>query len=418
MKVCFAILTEMNLTVPNEIAVFIEALPKPLLTYKTLAENAVRRLFHDSAEKLTNGQIYLSTGDIPAMWLRDSSFQIRPLLRFATDPKVYEFCAAVIARQAFYVAIDPYANAFNPKPDGNCWHKDFPDQSPWVFERKWEIDSLASFLDVSAGLARVSGRTDHLDDAWHRAASIAVETFAVEQQHDLASYRFRRKNAPDHDHLSHDGYGAPFANTGMIWSAFRPSDDACELAFNIPQNAYAVAALRSVHEYLESEVASTAARVAVEVATGIREFGIRDGAFIYEVDGLGNSLFMDDANFPSLLSLPYLGFCKSEDTEYQATRARVLSTDNPWYFEGKLVSHIGSPHTGADRVWPLAMGMEILTSAEPRLDLIAALASTASPLGALHESVSTSDFSDITREWFSWAEMTFFDALCYTAERI
>ena len=418
MKDCFAILTEMNLTVPNEIADFIEALPASLAAHKKLAENAVTRLFLDSAEQTADGQVYLSTGDIPAMWLRDSSFQIRPLLRFTRDPKVYEFCAAVIARQAFYVAIDPYANAFNSKPDGNCWHKDFPDQSPWVFERKWEIDSLASFLDVSAGLAQVSGRTDHLDAAWHRAAGIAVATFETEQKHDPTSYRLLRKNAPDHDHLSHDGYGAPFANTGMIWSAFRPSDDACELAFNIPQNAYAVAALRAIHKNLEPEVASIASKVASKIEAGIREFGIRDGAYLYEVDGLGNSVFMDDANFPSLLSLPYLGFCNSSDTEYQATRARVLSSDNPWYFVGTLVSHIGSPHTGPGRVWPLAMAMEILTSAEPRLDLLAALAATASPNGALHESIATSDFSDITREWFSWAEMTLFDALCYTAERI
>lgn len=399
----------MSLEIPSAIIKAIEQLPAPLAKYSPWLTASVERLFRDAAKETEDG-IYLSTGDIPAMWLRDSSFQIRPLIRFSQDPEVYEFCSKVISQQAFYIQIDPYANAFNPEPNGFCWHKDFEDQSPWVFERKWEIDSLASFLDVSARLALISGRTEHLDDAWHEAANICVEVFSQEQKHNRDSYVFIREGNPAHDYLSNNGIGADYSTCGLIWSAFRPSDDACELPFHIPQNAYASAALKAVAAYLEPELQNKALQLSKEIANAIEKEALTEQGYAYEVDGLGNQLFMDDANIPSLLSLHYLGFCNLEDNNYLMTREFVLSKANPWFFEGSTLSHIGSPHTGPNKVWPLAMAMELLTSEKVDIAKLELLIETA-PEHAFHESVDVDNPEQFTREWFSWADMTVLDAV-------
>ncbi|NDD25855.1 MAG: glycoside hydrolase family 125 protein [Actinobacteria bacterium] len=399
----------MSLEIPSAIAKAVEQLPAPLAKYAPWLTASVERLFRNAAKETENG-IYLSTGDIPAMWLRDSSFQIRPLIRFSQDPEVFEFCSKVIRQQAFYIQIDPYANAFNPEPNGFCWHKDFEDQSPWVFERKWEIDSLASFLDVSARLAEISGRTEHLDASWHEAARVCVDIFSKEQNHKGGSYVFIRQGNPAHDYLSNNGLGAEYFPCGLIWSAFRPSDDACELPFHIPQNAYASASLKAIAKYLNPELEIRAHQLSTEIAKAIEKQALTEKGYAYEVDGFGNHLFMDDANIPSLLSLPYLGFCDLENTDYQKTREFALSKNNPWFFEGSKLNHIGSPHTGLNKVWPLAMAMELLASVEVDLGKLEVLIETA-PDHAFHESVDVDNPQLFTRQWFSWADMTFFDAV-------
>ena len=406
----------------DEIQRAIDSLPPALAEHRARASEAAGRLFNQAAEPGSHG-IFVSTGDIPAMWLRDSSFQVKPLLRFATRPAVYDFIAGVIRQQAAYIAIDPYANAFNIEANGNCWHRDFADQSPWVFERKFEIDSLASFLDISLRLAEASGSTEHLDSAWWQAAEAAVALFETELHHDPGSYVFMRKNAPKHDYLYPDGRGAEFAECGLIWSAFRPSDDACELPFNIPQNAYAAAQLERLARIAKpgvagSELAARCETLAASIRGAIEKLAIVDGHYLYEIDGLGEKLFIDDANIPSLLSLPYLGYCSPNDSRYLATRAAVLSKKNKWYFEGSRVSHIGSPHTGANRVWPLAMAMEIITSENLEIEKLDALPELAEDGKGFHESISVDDPADFTREWFSWAEMTYFDAVFTTAEKL
>ncbi len=408
----------MSNKVPTHLLDVTKRLSGPLKRYQPFIEHALDGLFNRAATFNSDGSVYISTGDISAMWLRDSSFQIKPLLRFSKDAQVYAFCVGVIKQQAKYINIDPYANAFNPEPNGNCWHKDFADQSPWVFERKWEIDSLASFLDVSYLLTKFSGRKDHMDAAWHSAAERALKTFQTELNHKPESYQFVRPGAPAHDHLSHKGYGAPFANIGLIWSGFRPSDDACELPFNIPQNAYAAASLKNIARHLSADSKIAAKRLAKQITKAIKSHGSDRSGYWYEIDGLGNRIFLDDANIPSLLSLPYLGFTNSLDARYRKTRRRVLSSENPWFFEGSFASHIGSPHTGPGRIWPLAMAMEIITS--PRLELrkLEALSASASADYSFHESISADDPTSITREWFSWADMTFVDAVFTTSERL
>jgi len=399
----------MSLDIPKAIVQEVASLPEHLKKFKPWLLASLNRLFQDAAIETDQG-IYLATGDIPAMWLRDSSFQIRPLIRFSKDPEVYDFCAKVISQQAFYIGIDPYANAFNPEPNGFCWHKDFPDQKPWVFERKWEIDSLASFLDVSHRLALVSGRKDHMNLNWERAVASIIEVFTTEQNHDPLSYKFVREGNPQHDYLSHGGLGAPFKSSGLIWSAFRPSDDACQLPFNIPQNAYASASLNKIAGYLSPELRKKCLPLSQEIRDSIEAQALTESGYAYEIDGLGNAVFLDDANIPSLLSLPYLGYCEKQDPRYLRTREFVLSANNPWFFEGDLLAHVGSPHTGQQQVWPLAMAMEVITDVNPEISKLETLAQTA-PTYAFHESVNVNDFSKFTREWFSWADMTFLDAV-------
>ena len=396
---------------PDVLESALDSLPESPSGSVAIARKALTRLFFEAAKPMSEGRIFISTGDIPAMWLRDSSFQVKPLMRFSTDRDIYAFISQVIAAQSFFISIDPYANAFNVAPNGLCWQRDFKNQSPWVFERKWEVDSLISHLQVSIDLAEWSKKRAHLTPDWWRSIEILISTLEREQLHEPASYRFLRKEVPAHDYLSHDGYGSPFKSEGLVWSAFRPSDDACSLPFNIPQNAYAAAQLKRFAALPDNYLATRALKLSQEISDAITRFGTNDGIYAYEVDCLGNQLFMDDANIPSLLSLPYLGFGSKSDPTYLKTREYVLSKRNPWFFEGKTLGHIGSQHTGAGRIWPLAMAMEIITSESVDPIMLAKLADTASSNGALHESIAVDDPSDFTREWFSWAEMTFVDAL-------
>lgn len=383
---------------------------------------AIDRLFGEAmvdTSTITGAQtIAVITGDIPAMWLRDSTWQLRPLLAAATDHEVYEVIAAVSRQQARYVLIDPYANAFNLEPNGNCWHRDFPDQSPWVFERKYELDSLSSFLDLALRLHRASGRSEHLDADFFAAAALAMDVIEREQHHDSATYRFRRRMSPAHDQLSHDGYGAPVAPTGMSWTGFRPSDDGCVYGYLIPSNAHASAALAELArlpDALAPDVAlkQRAARLSEQIAEGIRDFGFITGAdgayYAYEVDGLGNQLFMDDANVPSLLSLPYLGWCSNDDPTYIATRARVLSAANPHFHNGTAGEGVGSPHTPTRHIWPIAIVVAALTDqdADAYARAIDVLEATDGGTGDMHESFHCDDPSRFTRPWFSWADMMY-----------
>lgn len=392
-------------------------LPEEFDAHKPLLRICIKRLFEDAASTFDGDKVFITTGDIDAMWLRDSSFQIKPLLRFSSIPSVADFILGVIRAQSFFINIDPVANAFNKEPNGMCWHRDFETQSPWVFERKWEIDSLASFLDVSLGMLERGHAILLKDELWNSAVSKVITQFELEQEHNPESYIFIRQNAPAHDYLSNDGRGEPYESCGLIWSAFRPSDDACELPFNIPQNAYSAAQLKRLAKFTTAEMAAKALKLSTEISEAITRYGLSNGRYSYEVDGLGNRLEMDDANIPSLLSLPYLGFLDSNDADYLRTRNWVLSQANPWYFSGPRVAHVGSPHTGKDRVWPLAMAMEIITSTKTELEKLDFLGNLALESEGLHESVSTSNVSDFTREWFSWAEMTYFDAVLGESEK-
>ena len=373
----------------------------------TRVDRSVQSLFNKTLKKMPDGLPFIITGDIPAMWLRDSTWQVKPLLR-SRHPKVIDFLVQLSRSQVKLFLKDPYANAFNPEPNGACWHRDFLNQSPWVFERKFELDSWASILYLARKISDEYGRTEHLDGSFDEALSLMLQLARNEQKHDRDNYVFRRDDAPAHDSLSHDGRGAPVAITGMVYSAFRPSDDACTYGYLIPSNLFFMNELKKIKnvEFIEE-----ASQLASEIEEGINRFGILDGKLAYEVDGLGNSLFIDDANIPSLLSLPYLEALSMEDSEYQRTRSFVLSDKNPFFFSGGQAKGVGSQHTPKNYVWPIAIAMEALTSGDQATQSAAIdlLELTDGGTGQIHESFHVDDSSRFTRDWFSWADMTFVD---------
>jgi hypothetical protein len=392
-------------------------------TTQKLVRDALERLWFDAAVRQPNGEVFILTGDIPAMWIRDSVWQVRPLLRFTNDPEILDFVRGVIAAQAKFLNIDPYANAYNLEPNGNCWHKDFADQSPWVFERKFELDSITSFLQLSLDLAEVSGDSSHLTDEWWSLATRLVDLLWTETKHDPVSYRFTRPGNPSHDYLSHDGYGAPFGECGLIWSAFRPSDDACELPFHVPSNIHAEIQLRRLARFAETvepALAASSRMLANQLSTALESRAVigkgSKAVLAYEIDGLGGVKMQDDANYPSLLSLPFLGSQRNE--LYHQTRDFCLSEANPWHFSGPHGAGIGSPHTGQGMIWPLAIAMAGITAERPA-DQLAALRlieRTRSSNGFIHESFDVTNPERFTREWFSWAEMTYVELAFSLAE--
>lgn len=387
-----------------------------------LAKGAIERLFANTLTRSDDGSIFVITGDIPAMWLRDSTWQVRPLMASANDPEVAKIIADVSKRQVEYVLTDPYANAFNPGPDGNYWHKDFPDQSPWVFERKFELDSLAAVLDLAIRLYAESGFTDQFTERFSQAVKVILDLLEREQNHDPSSYRFERKDVPDYDFLSHDGFGAPVAYTGLVWSAFRPSDDACKYGYLIPANAHMASVLGQLAElpdavFSERVSKERASLISSQIKSGIEKFGIVEvkgkKIYVYECDGLGNYLLQDDANIPSLLSLPYLGFCSQTDSTYLNTREFILSDSNPYFYQGNVLTGLGSQHTPENQVWPLGIAMQGITSTSAsEIEVcLAYLEQSHAGTNQMHESVGKDDPNIFTRAWFSWADMTFYHLL-------
>ena len=416
-------MNKLGLQVPEGVTVSLQKIQGHVSKERfELAQGAIERLFANTLTRSEDGSIFVITGDIPAMWLRDSTWQVRPLLASASDQEVIKLIADVSRRQVEFVLIDPYANAFNPAPNGNCWHKDFEDQSPWVFERKFELDSLAAVLDLAVRLYLTTGYTAHFTERFMQAFEVILNLLEREQEHDPSTYRFVRDGVRDFDFLSHDGHGSPVGRTGMIWSAFRPSDDACKYGYLIPANALMSQVLGQIAELPDEIFASNlnkdrARKLSAEIRAGIENFGIVEHQgkkiYAYECDGLGNYLLQDDANIPSLLSLPYLGFCSIDDPIYLNTREFILSAANPYFYQGQVLTGLGSQHTPENQVWPLGIAMQGITStsAVEIENCLQLLESSHGGTKQMHESVAMDDPKVFTRAWFSWADMTFYHLL-------
>ena len=364
---------------------------------------------------------FVITGDIPAMWLRDSSAQVWPYIPLAKeDLKLRALLAGVIHRQARSINIDPYANAFNFDREGGEWQSDETQMRPELHERKWEIDSLCYPVRLAHGYWKTFSDSSVFDDQWRNAARAIVKTFFEQQRKNSPGpYSFRRKTTTPNDTLNLNGYGNPIKPIGLIASGFRPSDDACICPFLIPSNLFAVRSLNQLNEiatsvYRDAQLASDCERLASEVAAAIEKYGTAQHpefgkVYAYEVDGFGNHLFMDDANVPSLLSLPYLGVCDIEDPVYLNTRRLVLSDANPYFFRGKAAQAIGGPHIGMDMVWPLAIIIRGMTSGDPAeiVSCLKTLVMTDADAAFMHESFHKDDPTRFTREWFAWANTLF-----------
>ena len=352
-----------------------------------------------------DGTVYVQTGDIPAMWLRDSSTQTMPYVRFEPFyPVLSQSLNGVIQRNAKNVLADPYANAFTA--DYHVW------------ERKWEIDSLAWPVLLAWQYWTQTHDRSLFTPALHAALRTVVATYRCEQRHDRCiEYSY------DYFTRTHDAYNP---DTGMIWDAFRPSDDPVTYRFNIPQEALAVVALidlaaLSRDGYADGELARRATAMAARVQVGIARYGLvysaRYGAmYAYETDGLGHYELMDDANVPNLLALPEIGWCSNYDPTYVNTRNFALSPANPWYFRGRYAQGLGSPHTPYGFVWPLGIIARALTSTSSTEveESISTLAETDSADGLIHESFYPGGYWRFTRAEFGWANALYAELIFRT----
>lgn len=365
---------------------------------------------------------FVITGDIEAMWLRDSSAQVWPYLQLLKQDKELQLLVAgLINRQAQCILLDPYANAFNDGPKGSYWETDNTQHMiKELHERKWEIDSLCYPIRVAYYYWLLTGDTSVFDTDWHNAMQLVVKTFKEQQRKDgLGPYSFTRDCDRPTDSQINGGFGAPVKPVGLIVSAFRPSDDATQYGFLIPSNMFAVVSLRQLAEienkvYGNADFAGQCLDLASEVDEAIQKYGVVNHPvagkiYAFEVDGFGNSLCMDDANVPSLLGAPYLGYCKADDPLYQNTRKFVWSDNNPYFFKGKAGEGIGGPHVGLNYAWPMSIIMKGLTTgnvAELK-ECLTLLRNTDGDTGFMHESFHVDNPAKFTRSWFAWTNTLF-----------
>ena len=388
----------------------------------------------ETTVKFDENGAFVITGDIPAMWLRDSSAQVRHYLPLTKDdPEIRALVAGLVKRQALCVMNDPYANAFNRTGDEvTQWQirDDTEFRNPMAWERKYEVDSLCYPVNLAYHFWKASGTADHLDETFKGACETILTNFEREQNHaENSKYHFIRTDCPPTDTLSNDGKGSPVGYTGMTWSGFRPSDDSCTYHYLIPSEMFATVILGYMTEianeiWHDDALAARATKLKNEIQAGIEKYAILDDPeygkmYAYEVDGLGNTLFMDDANVPSLLSLPYLGYCKADDPLYVNTRRAILSKKNPYYFEGKVAKGVGSPHTPKDYIWHVSLAMQGLTSTDENeinylLDLFE---NTTAGTGLMHEGFHVDNPDEFTRSWFAWANSIFAEFVIHAVSK-
>lgn len=365
---------------------------------------------------------YIITGDIDAMWMRDSTAQVWPYLSLINkEEKLKRLVEGVIRRQTNYIHHDPYANAFY-KDDKHVseWKSDRTEMKPGVHERKWEIDSLCYPIRLAHAYWKKTGDTKPFDEHWKAAIALVVKTFKEQQRKEnKGPYKFQRNTTQPLDTLTLGGYGNPVKPVGLICSSFRPSDDATTFSFLIPSNFFAVISLRQAAEMLttihkNTELAKECTDLANEVDAALKQYAVvthptHGKIYAFETDGFGNYLFMDDANVPSLLSMPYLGSVPATDPVYQNTRKFILSSSNPYFFKGKYAEGIGGPHVALDMIWPLSIIMRGLTSSNDSeiQTCLRMLVKTHGDTGFMHESFHKDDPKHFTRSWFAWANTIF-----------
>lgn len=368
---------------------------------------------------------FVITGDIHAMWLRDCSAQVWPYMPYLKkDPKLQEIIAGVINRQVECVLIDPYANAFNFGKDGSYWASDITKMLPELHERKWEVDGLCYVIRLSYNYWKLTGDISNFDSDWQNAMKMIVKTFKEQQRKtDRGPYSFKRMSTSSSETQFGDGFGNPIKPVGLICSMFRPSDDATIYPFLIPSNAFAVVSLRQLSEMSQAILkdvafAAECSAMSKEIDAAINKYAIvkhpkYGKIYAYEVDGYGNYLIMDDANVPSLLALPYLGYLPVNNKIYQNTRKFVLSEDNPYFFQGTAGEGIGGPHVGMDMIWPMSIIMRAMTTNDTKEieSCLRVLKYTHAGTGFMHESFHKNDPARFSRSWFAWANTLFGELL-------
>ncbi|MDO7742900.1 MAG: glycoside hydrolase family 125 protein [Pedobacter sp.] len=372
---------------------------------------------------------YVITGDIDAMWLRDSSAQVWPYLQFVNEDKALKnLISGVISHQVKCIRKDPYANAFYG--DANKvgeWKTDKTDMQSGVHERKWEIDSLCYPIRLAYHYWKKTGDKQPFDTEWKDSIVAILKVFKEQQRKTgLGPYHFQRETTQPTDTQPMHGYGFPVNPVGLICSAFRPSDDATIFPFLIPSNFFAVSSLKQAAEMIKAIVGDAALStylltLAGEVEAAIQKYAIVEHPkygkiYAFEVDGFGSNYLMDDANVPSLLALPYLGALEASDPIYVNTRKFVLSSDNPYFFKGSAAEGIGGPHVGQDMIWPMSLTIRGLTSKDKEeiKYCIQTLQKTHAGTGFMHESFHKDNPAKFSRAWFAWSNTLFGELLWKT----
>ena len=365
---------------------------------------------------------FVYTGDIHAMWLRDSGAQVWPYVRLVgEDEHLRRMIAGVINTQFSLINIDPYANAFNDGPTGEGANDETgAPRNPNVFERKWEIDSHCYPVRLAYRYWKETGDTSVFGEVWLEAVRNILATFRTQQRKDGdGPYYFLRVTDRQLDTKDRVGRGNPVKPVGLIASAFRPSDDATQFEFLVPSNFFAVSILRKAAEILETvnqetDLAGECIALADEVAAALEKYAVNrttefGPVYAFEVDGFGNQYLMDDANVPSLLSLSYLDEGLAADPVCMNTRRFVWSDSNPYFWRGKAAEGIGGPHIGTEAIWPMSIMMKAFTATdgdEIRW-CVETLMNTDAGTGFIHESFHRDDASDFTRPWFAWQNTLF-----------
>jgi meiotically up-regulated gene 157 (Mug157) protein len=365
---------------------------------------------------------YVITGDIDAMWLRDSTAQVWPYLPLMkNDSNLQQLIAGVINRHTRCILKDPYANAFyKDETKVSEWKSDRTEMKPGVHERKWEVDSLCYPIRLAYHYWKLSSDRAPFDATWREAVLLTLRTFREQQRKTgPGPYRFQRRTEVQTDTLAGGGYGRPVKPVGLICSMFRPSDDSTVFPFLVPSNFFAVVSLRQAADLLnqvhrDQDSAAQCRALADEVEGALRQYAVviheKHGRILpYEIDGYGNYYCIDDGNVPSLLSLPYIEAAGPGDPLYLNTRQFVLSDSNPYYCIGKAASGPGGPHVGLDMIWPLGLIVQGLTSTDDQevRQVLLTLQKTHAGTGFMHEAFNKDDPSKFTRSWFAWANTIF-----------
>lgn len=376
------------------------------------------------------------------MWLRDSANQMqsyRSVLNASTsNNSIASLYRGVVNLQTRYLLTSPYCNSFQPPvesgiaPATNGAASDDTVKPSYntnsVFECKYELDSIAAFLEVSSDYYTATKDLSFFGKySWVKAVqavldvatSMQTPTYASNGSVNDSPYTFTRQTTAGTETLSNGGIGNPVqSGTGLIRSAFRPSDDAAIYQLFIPANMMFSHYLNTTSAIMsglgETALASQMSDLSASIAAAITAHGIISTAnqgdiFAYEVDGFGSANLMDDANIPSLLAAPLYGYLDASDPTYQATRKVILSADNPYFMRGPVINAVGGPHAGPGKAWPMASIARILTSDDDDeiVQALGEIVGSTAGLGLIHESVNSFDENVWTRQWFSWANGLF-----------
>jgi meiotically up-regulated gene 157 (Mug157) protein len=422
---------------------------RPILSNRTFTSEAVENLINKVKKEISDNQLswifencypntldttvdyeiidnkpdtFIITGDIDAMWLRDSTAQVWPYLPLINeDEKLKNLVKGLINRQVKCILTDPYANAFyKDLTKVSQYNGDIPNPIPGVHERKWEIDSLCYHIRLSYEYYILTGDNSIFDNNWKKSIDLILNTLQVEQRKNGKSpYLFIRNGNQMIDAPVFNGTGRPLKPNGLIASMFRPSDDATLFGFLIPSNIFAMISLRQVAEIYKKENINNLISIkcndfANEIEIALEKFAIHDHLdfgkmYAYEIDGYGNKLFMDDANVPSLMSLAYLNNSFRDNPLYLNTRKFLISENNPYFLKGKIAEGQASPHTGKEKIWPMGIILRAMTSNDDNeiKKCLKMLINTHDNTGFMHEAFHKDNQSDFNRSWFAWANTLF-----------